>query len=154
MKKIMTLVVVMCLMATMSAFAHDDKKTSKDVSVTGIVTDPMCAKSGDKTKMENEDCAKRCSAKDGKLALVNDKDGSVWAIENSDAVKGHEGHRVKVIGQPNADKMTFHVTSVSADMGKTEMKHDMKHHDKEMKDKEMKKEEKKPEAKATETKKT
>ena len=133
MKKIMTLVVAMCLMASMSAFAHDKKKMDiKEVAVMGIVTDPMCAKSGDKAKMMDADCTKRC-AKDGKLALVNDKDGKVWAIENSDAVKGHEGHHVKVMGHPNAEKMSFHVTSVSMEtgnMGKGEMKHDMKHEEK------------------------
>ena len=130
MKKIMTLVVAMCLMASMSVFAHDDKK--KEVTVMGIVTDPMCAKGGKKDKMMDADCVKRC-AKDGKLALVNDKDGSVWAIENGDAVKGHEGHHVKVMGHPNAEKMSFHVTSVSMEsgnMGKGEMKHDMKHEEK------------------------
>ena len=139
MKKIMTMMMAMCLFASMSVFAHDDKKadatkkmdSAKEVTVTGIVTDPMCAKSGDKAKMSNADCAKRC-AKDGKLALVNDKDGKVWAIENGDAVKGHEGHHVKVMGHPNAEMMSFHVTSVSMDtdnMGKGEMKHDMKHED-------------------------
>jgi uncharacterized protein YxeA len=145
MKKIMTLLVALCLVVTMSAFALEDKKAAgskkmekaKEVAVTGIVTDPMCAKSGDKAKMTNEDCAKKCASKDGKLAFVNDKDGSVWAIENSDAVKGHEGHHVKLMGHPNAEAKTFHVASVSMEtgnMGKGEMKHDMK---------DMKKEEKK-----------
>lgn len=142
MKKCMTLMVALCLMASMSAFAQDAKKAdapkaeaaknmekAKEVTVTGIITDPMCAKSGKKEKMTDADCAKRC-AKDGKLALVNDKDGSVWAIENNDAVKGHEGHHVKVVGHANAEKMTFHVASLTMDtsnMGKGEMKHDMKH---------------------------
>lgn len=152
MKKIMMLIVALCLMASMSLFAHDDKKMdkAKEVTATGIVTDPMCAKSGNKEKMENADCAKRC-AKDGKLAFVDDKDGKVYEIENGEAVKGHEGHHVKVMGQPNAEKMTFHVTKVSMETGnmdKGDMKHDMKHDD-------MKKEDKKPEAKkATETNKS
>lgn len=132
MKKIMTLVMAMGLMASMSAFAGDDKKMqkskAKEITATGIVTDPMCAKSGDKAKMTNSDCAKRC-AKDGKFAFVNDKDGSVWAIENSDAVKGHEGHHVKVMGHPNAEAKSIHISSVSMDtgnMGKGEMKKEEK----------------------------
>ena len=133
MKKTMTLIVTLCLMASLSAFAGDDKK-AKEITVTGVVTDPMCAKSGDKAKMENADCAKRCAAKDGKLAFVNDKDGSVWAIENSEAVKGHEGKRVKVMGIANADKMSFSVAKVVADLGTApghhDMKHDKKHADK------------------------
>jgi len=137
MKKIMTFVIALCLMASLSAFAGDDKakaassqkmEKAKEVTVIGIVTDPMCAKSGNKEKMANADCAKRC-AKDGKYALVNDKDGSVWEIENNDAVKGHEGHHVKVMGHANAEKKSFHISSLSMDtsnMGKGEMKSDMK----------------------------
>jgi hypothetical protein len=145
MKKIMTLLMALCLTATMSAFAHDAKK---EVTVSGIITDPMCAKSGKKESMENGDCAKRCSSKDGKLALVNSKDGSIWAIENVDAVKGHEGKYVKVVGHANEEAKSFHVTSIAMDAtaGKSDMKHDMHN------EKEMKKEDKKP-AKA-ETKKT
>ena len=33
---------------------------------------------------------------DGKTVFVNDKDKQSWNIENMDAVKGHEGHHVKV----------------------------------------------------------
>ncbi|HUQ49881.1 MAG TPA: hypothetical protein VM056_04125 [Terriglobales bacterium] len=141
MKKLMMSMLAMCLMLSMSVFAIDKKASgskkmekAKEVTVVGIVTDPMCAKSGDKTKMMDSDCAKKC-AKDGKLALVNDADGKVWAIENGGAVKGHEGHHVKVTGHPNAEKMSFHVMTVSMDtsnMGKHkgEMKHDA--HDKAM----------------------
>lgn len=32
----------------------------------------------------------------GKAVFVNDKDKQAWTIENMDAVKGHEGHHVKV----------------------------------------------------------
>ena len=32
----------------------------------------------------------------GKAVFVNDKDKQSWAIANPDAVKGHEGHHVKV----------------------------------------------------------
>ena len=135
MKKMMWLVVAMCLMVSMLAFAGDEKKADKkakagDVTVTGIVTDPMCAKSGDKAKMSNEDCAKKCSSKDGKLALVNNADGSIWEIENVGAVKGHEGRQVKVSGRANAEKKTFHVTTVLADMGTAPGHHDMKHEEK------------------------
>lgn len=147
MKKMLLIALALCLIASLSAFAHDDKKMDKEVTVTGVVTDPMCAKSGDMAKMTNEDCAKRC-AKDGKLSLVTEPDGKVWAIENNDAVKGHEGHKVKVTGNANAEKMTFHVKSVSMEAGAAPGHHD---HDK-MK-KEEKKEEKKP-AKAAESKKT
>jgi len=126
MKRLMMLMLVICL-ATMMSFAKDaDKKKDdmgKEVKVTGIVTDPMCAKSGDKAKMQDADCAKKC-AQDGKWAFVNDKDGSVWNITNPEAVKGHEGHHVTLSGHANAKDSSFHVMSVkmAADKGAKEKK--------------------------------
>lgn len=130
MKKMMIIALVLCLGVSLSAFALGDPskkmEKAKEVVVTGIVTDTACAKSGDKAKMTNESCAKRCSERDGgKLAFVSDKDGSIWAIENVDAVKGQEGKHVKLMGKANVEAKSFHVASVSADtgnMGKGEMK--------------------------------
>ena len=45
--------------------------------------------------------------------LVTDGDSKVWAVENSEALKGHEGHHVKVTGHPDADKGTIHVMTVA-----------------------------------------
>lgn len=116
MKKMFVLALAMCLSVGM-AFAHDEKKADakkadKEAKVTGIVTDPACAKSGDKAKMTNEACAKKCMA-DGKAAFVSDKDGSVWTISNPEAVKGHEGHHVTLSGHANASDKSFHVMSVA-----------------------------------------
>ena len=134
MKKLMMFLMAMCLMLSMSASAKDDKKDAKkdmgkEVSVSGIVTDSMCAKMGDKAKMKDAACVKKCA--DSGMALVNDADGKVWTIENADAVKGHEGHHVKVSGHPNAEKGSIHIMTVAMltdkdDMGKHkgEMKHD------------------------------
>jgi hypothetical protein len=33
---------------------------------------------------------------DGKTVFINDKDKQAWNISNLDAVKGHEGHHVKI----------------------------------------------------------
>ncbi|HZS26064.1 MAG TPA: hypothetical protein VFB76_02455 [Candidatus Angelobacter sp.] len=38
---------------------------------------------------------------DGKTVFVNDKDKQAWSISNLDAVKGHEGHHVKVKAKLN-----------------------------------------------------
>jgi hypothetical protein len=38
---------------------------------------------------------------DGKTVFINDKDKQAWNIENTDAVKGHEGHHVKVTAKLN-----------------------------------------------------
>lgn len=116
MKKIFALGLAMCLSVGM-AFAKDeakksDKKMDKEVKVTGIVTDPACAKSGDKAKMTDAECAKKCIG-EGKAAFVNDKDGSVWEITNPEAIKGHEGHHVTLSGHANATDKTFHVMSAA-----------------------------------------
>jgi hypothetical protein len=117
MKKIFALGLAMCLSVGM-AFAGD---MGKEVKVTGIVTDPACAASGDKAKMTDEACAKKCM-EDGKAAFVNDKDGSVWAISNPEAIKGHEGHHVTLKGHANATDKTFHVMSVAMAKEKKEAK--------------------------------
>lgn len=141
MKKLMTLALALGVCTGLSAFAQDtmksdpdmksdkmadqkadkkadkakakaDKAAAKVVTVAGIVTDPMCAKSGDKKKMMDSDCAKKCAA-DGKWAFVSDKDGQVWNIDNPDEVKGHEGHHVKLTGHADKSAMTFHVEKVA-----------------------------------------
>jgi hypothetical protein len=126
MKKLFVLCLATCLSIGV-ALADDakksDKKMDKEVKVTGIVTDQACAKSGDKAKMTDEACAKKCAA-DGKLAFVNDKDGSVWDITNPEALKGHEGHHVTLKGHANATDKTFHV--MSAEMAKSSMKKETK----------------------------
>jgi hypothetical protein len=125
MKKIFALAMILCLSVGMS-FAKtaksDDKSMGKEVKVTGIVTDAACAKSGDKAKMTDSACAKKCIEGDGKMAFVNDKDGSVWSITNPEALKGHEGHHVTLKGHANAADNSFHVMSASMVKDKAEKK--------------------------------
>jgi hypothetical protein len=124
MKRFTAITLACCLLFTLSAFAGGDK--GKGVKVHGVITDPMCAKSGDKAKMENADCAKKCAEKDGKLAFVNFEDGKVWMIENNDAVKGHEGHHVSIDAHANDDAGTLHITKVSMYEAKASKKEDKK----------------------------
>jgi hypothetical protein len=129
MKKMFALGLALCLGIGMSFAGEtkkdDAKKADKEVKVTGIVTDPACAKSGDKAKMTDAACAKKCM-EDGKAAFVNDKDGSVWAISNPEAVKGHEGHHVTLSGHANATDKTFHVMSVAMAKDKAAKKDEKK----------------------------
>jgi len=106
MKKFTVLALTAIMLMAVSAFA-------KDATVTGWITDPACGATHDKAKMSDSACAKKCAAKDGKLVIVTDKDNKVWAIDNVDAVQGHEGHHVKVTGTPNADAGTIHIATVS-----------------------------------------
>ncbi len=130
MKKWMMVAVALSMMSM--AFASDKKadaaksdKMGKAVSVAGIVTDPMCAKSKDKAKMMDSDCAKKC-AKDGKLAFVADSDGKVWSVQNPEALKGHEGHHVTVKGHLNDADSSIHVVSASMKAEKKAAKKEMK----------------------------
>lgn len=108
MKKIMLLTLAVCVMFSMSALAG----SSKSATVTGWVTDPMCG--AKHAKEGGEACVKACSEKaGGKLAFVSDGDSKVWAVENSDALKGHEGKHVKVTGIPNADNGTIKIETVA-----------------------------------------
>ena len=43
---------------------------------------------------------------------LTDKDNKAWAIDNPDAVKGHEGHDVRLSGQVDAASNSIHVTAV------------------------------------------
>ena len=50
-------------------------------------------------------------SEDGKN-LTTDKDNKTWTIENPDAVKGHEGHDVKVTGHLDTTNNAIHVMSL------------------------------------------
>jgi hypothetical protein len=112
MKRNHVIILALCLMVALAASAHDPGKDMKEVKTHGYITDPMCAKSGDKAKMGNEACAKSC-AKDGHFAFVNMEDGKVWMIENNEVAKGHEGHHVSITGHVNEDKGSVHIMTVA-----------------------------------------
>jgi heat shock protein HslJ len=57
---------------------------------------------------------------DGK-SFTADKDNKTYTIENSDAVKGHEGHNVRLSGHVDASNNSIHVTSVKMSSGKKPM---------------------------------
>src|SRR6266581_9076427 len=60
-----------------------------------------------------------------KITFVADKDQKSWAVENPEALKGHEGHHVQVKAHVYADKGSVHVMEVKmlkAEMKKDEMK--------------------------------
>jgi len=49
----------------------------------------------------------------GKTVFVNDKDKQSWNIENTDAVKGHEGHHVKVKAKLNEADHSMNVEKLT-----------------------------------------
>ena len=50
---------------------------------------------------------------DGKTVFINDKDKQAWNISNLDAVKGHEGHHVKVKAKLNEADHSIDVEKVT-----------------------------------------
>jgi hypothetical protein len=77
---------------------------------------------GGATGQENPAGHKKASVKgtiseDGK-SIVSDTDGKSWTIANPDAVKGHEGHHVQLMG--NADATTGQIEVASVKMLKGE----------------------------------
>ena len=65
-------------------------------------------------------------AEGDKITFVADKDQKSWAVENPEALKGHEGHRVQVKAHVDADKGSIHIMEVkmlkSGETKKEEMK--------------------------------
>ena len=99
MKKLVIVLCAICLMLTVAAVAKDKAAGS---SWTGYITDAKCgaAKVGTDAGAA---CAKKCIEGGEKAVFVSDKDKSVVAIANQDAVKGHEGHHVKLSGSKGDD---------------------------------------------------
>lgn len=105
MKRIFSVLLVLTLAVGVAAWA-----TTTSSTVNGWISDDKCGTAGANAKKEA--CTKSCIAKGAKAVLVNDKDSSVWAIDNQDAVKGHEGHHVTVTGTMDATKKSIHITDV------------------------------------------
>src|SRR5713101_8674411 len=60
-----------------------------------------------------------------KITFVADKDQKSWTLENPEALKGHEGHHVKVKAHVDADKGFIHITEIKMLKGE-EMKKEEK----------------------------
>ena len=96
----LSLTVFLFFLAGMS-FAAD--KTT----VNGWISDSKCgAKNANASGAE---CTKKCLEKGAKMVVVTDGDQKVLAVDNPDALKGHEGHHVAVTGDVNGD--SIHVDS-------------------------------------------
>ena len=95
MKRLMTAIFAFLLACSMSAFAKDTKKTDKapapkTMKLKGVVSDAKCG------AHVAEGCTKKCVDAGEKMVFVNDADQKVWAVNNQDALKGHEGHHVQI----------------------------------------------------------
>ncbi|HYM78337.1 MAG TPA: hypothetical protein VE377_20355 [Candidatus Dormibacteraeota bacterium] len=101
MRKVLLICLAVCFVLALSALAFDDM--GKSATVNGWITDAKCG-----AKMANatgEACTKKCVAGGEKMVIVTDGDNKVVAVENQDALKGHEGHHVSVTGTMGKDSM-------------------------------------------------
>jgi len=105
-RKILVLCLVMCCVFALTALAFDDM--GKSTTVNGWVSDAKCGAKG--ANAGAEACTKKCVAAGEKMVIVTDGDSKVLAVDNQDALKGHEGHHVAVTGTVTKDSM--HVGSV------------------------------------------
>jgi len=104
MRKIALMLLAATFLVTVSV-AKDAPK-GKSTKMTGWVSDEKCGAKD----IDNADCAKKCAEAGSKLVFVSEKDKSVINVDNPDALKGHEGHHVRVTGK--MDNGTLHVDKV------------------------------------------
>jgi len=112
MKRLLTLLFAFVITASLSMLAQEpasnpggtgDKKTDK--------AEKKEAKAAEKGKSMS--LTGWVKDQDGKTVFVNDKDKQAWNIENMDAVKGHEGHHVKVKAKLNEADHSLNVEKLT-----------------------------------------
>jgi hypothetical protein len=111
MKRLVTLLFALVITASLSLAAQEpaanpgagDKKTAK--------AEKKEAKAAEKGKSMS--LTGWIKDQDGKTMFINDKDKQAWTIANTDAVKGHEGHHVKVKAKLNEADHSVNVEKLS-----------------------------------------
>jgi hypothetical protein len=111
MKRLLTLLFAFLITASVSLIAQEpatnqgagDKKMDK--------AEKKEAKAAEKDKSMS--LTGWIKDQDGKTMFVNDKDKQAWNISNMDAVKGHEGHHVKIKAKLNESDHSVNVEKLS-----------------------------------------
>ena len=101
MKKVFAICLAVCSVCALSAMAFDDM--GKSGPVNGYVVDDKCGAKA--AHAGSEDCTKKCLSAGAKMVIVTDGDQKVLAVENPDALKGHEGHHVAATGTMGKDSI-------------------------------------------------
>ena len=94
MRKIYAAVFTLLFGFSMLGFAQDTSSTSTSTDKKVAKAEKKEAKAAAKGK--DMSLTGWVKEEGGKDVFVNDKDKQTWEISNPDAVKGHEGHHVKV----------------------------------------------------------
>jgi membrane protein implicated in regulation of membrane protease activity len=106
MKKLALILVTLALVIVLNGFAQNQGSTSQQTSTMGKASTQAVSLTG---KVSD----------DGKT-FVSDKDNKSWTVSNPEALKGHEGHEVKIKAHEDAAKSEIHVVSVKMKSEKTE----------------------------------
>ena len=111
MKKLLIATMSLGLLMAVPGFAQDQSSSSSssgtDTSKTSASSDS--SKGAAKAKLKNI----TGKISDDGQSFTSDKDSSKkWTIMNPEAVKGHEGHHVKLSAHVYPDKDSVHVMSV------------------------------------------
>ena len=103
MRKVFVICLALCFVIGLTAFVFAFDDMGKSTTVNGWVVDDKCGAKG--ANAAGEACTKKCLAAGAKMVIVTDGDQKVIAVENPDALKGHEGHHVAVTGTMGKDSM-------------------------------------------------
>lgn len=90
MKKLLFPAMTLLLLFATAAWAGES-------TMTGWITDSKCGAKG--AHAGAEACTKKCLESGAKPVFVSDDKKEVIPIHNEDAIKGHEGHHVKITGE-------------------------------------------------------
>jgi hypothetical protein len=101
MKKFMFVTFVVAVAMSLMAIAQDTTKqdSAKQDSVASA-------------KMSSSALTISGKVSDDCKTLVNDQDSKSWTVSNPDALKGHEGHKVTVTANVDADKNEVTILTV------------------------------------------
>ena len=105
MKKVLMICAALSVLFFMVVLAS---AADKSATVNGYVTDSMCGAKG--ANADHAACMTKCLGKGAKAVIVTDGDQKIVAVDNPDALKGHEGHHVSVSGAMTGD--SIHIDSV------------------------------------------
>ena len=109
MKRLVTLLFAFVMAASLSMLAQEPAANPGDKKVDKA--EKKEAKAAEKGKSMS--LTGWVKEQDGKTVFINDKDKQAWNIENMDAVKGHEGHHVKVTAKLNEADHSVNVEKLS-----------------------------------------
>lgn len=99
MKKLLSVVLALCVVCSLSAVAQDTMKSCDSKKMSGSSA-PLKTLKG--TVKQDGD----------KISFVNDADQKSWDVMNPETLKDHVGHHVQVSAHVYADKDQIHVMSV------------------------------------------